>query len=206
MNPIEKYRSKSIFAYINETPVCQKHSLQNANIPKIYRVSEKHQPTKRSESKLHTGNASQNVHSKRGSETTAKQRAECPPSRLSRTIPRPTMKKSTTRLMIPSVEPLNSIDITTNSLREAFGQPNGLPHNTNQPWCTTNVVNGVHEEQKVQPTLGKLKGNLILNHRKPPDGTIVSKNDLYDNCTNNINECTTRDSMSGTLTEERSVL
>ena len=66
-------------------------------------------------------------------------------------------------------------------------------------------MNGVHEEQKVQPTLGKLKGNLILNHRKPPDGTIVSKNVLYDDCMNDFNERTPNDSMSGTLTEERSV-
>ena len=179
MNPKDKYPSKSNFTYINETPVQQKH-----------------QPTERSESKLHTGNASQNVLSKRGSEATNKQHPERPPSRLSRTIPRPTMKKSTTRLMIPSVEPLNSIDITTNSLREAFGQPNGRPHNTNQPWCTTNVVKNVHEEQKVQPTLEKLKGNLILNHRKPPDSTIVPPNNPYDDSMNDFTGRTTRDNMS----------
>ena len=119
MNPKEKYHSKSIFSYINETPARQKHSLQNANIAVIRRsifpFSEKHQPTKRPESKLHTGNASQGIR------TAAKQQAERPPSRLSRTIPRPTMNKSTTRLTIPSVEPLNSIDITTNSLRVTFG-------------------------------------------------------------------------------------
>ena len=100
------------------------------------------------------------------------------------------------RLMLPSVETLNSIDITTNSLQEAFGQPNGIPHNTNQPWCTTNVVKDVHEERKVQPTLEKLKGNLILNHRKPPDSTIVPPNNPYDVSTNDFTERTTRDNMS----------
>ena len=123
MNPIKKYDRKSIFPYMNETPVRQKHSLKNANMLEIRRsifpFSEKHQPTKRPESKLHTGNASQGIR------TAANQQAERPPSKLSRTFPRPTINKSTTRLMIPSVKPLNSIDITTNSSREAFGQPNG---------------------------------------------------------------------------------
>ena len=196
MNPKDKYHRKSIFPHINENPARQKHLHQNDNVPATYRFSEKHQPTKCSEPKFHTGNTSQNVHSKKGTEDAAKQRAECPPSRLSRLIPRPTMKKSTTRLTIPSVEPLNSIDITTNSLREAFGQPNGRPHNTNQPWCTTNVVKDVHEEQKVQPTLEKLKGNLILNHRKPPDSTIVPANNPYDDFVNDFTERTTRDGMS----------
>ena len=189
MNPKDIYHPKSIFRYINETPVRQKHSLQNANTPGIRRFGEKPQPNERSETKLHTGNASQSV-------PPFKQQAERPPSRLPRTIPRPTMEKSTTRLMLPSVETLNSIDITTNSLQEAFGQPNGIPHNTNQPWCTTNAVKDVHEERKVQPTSEKLKGNLILNHRKPPDSTIVPPNNPHDVSTNDFTERTTRDGMS----------
>ena len=96
--------------------------------------------------------------------------------------------------MIPSDEPLNSIDTTTDSLRVTFGQLTERLHNTNKPWRTTIVVNSVREEQNVQPTLAKLKGNPILNHRKPPDSTIVSENDLYDDHVTDFNERTTRDS------------
>ena len=59
MNPKDKYHPKSIFSYINETPARQKHSLQNANVPATRRFGEKPQLNKRSETKLHTGNASQ---------------------------------------------------------------------------------------------------------------------------------------------------
>ena len=188
MNPKNKYPPKSIFDYINENPVHQNN-----------------QPNERSESKLPLGNATQSKLPMRGSEAAADRHPERPTRRLSLLTPRPTMNDSATLLLKPTTNRSNFMGSPT-SLQNAAPEPlNEPPHSTNQPCCTSNVVNGVHDEQQRQFTLDKLNDNTILKYRKPPDSTI---DDPYEERTNEFKERTTRDSLSmptpSTLTEKRS--